>query len=89
MGTITTGLNPVNKIGTLQTDFKNSLRLNTIQSQGFKLNTNNLSNINPSNKKEVIPLLLGIHQELTQRRKNINGTLRKSRKRNCYTGYCV
>lgn len=60
MGTITTGLNPVNKIGNelqITTDFKNSLRLNTIQSQGFKLNTNNLSNINPSNKKEVMPLL--------------------------------
>jgi hypothetical protein len=57
MGSILTGLNPVNKIGTVGSRTYVGNNMNTIQSQGFKLNTNNLSNINPSNKKEVIPLL--------------------------------
>jgi hypothetical protein len=52
MGNILDGLNPVNKIGTLSTNFNSTL--NTISTQGFKLNTGNLlSNI--TNTKEFTP----------------------------------
>ena len=42
MSDILTGLNPVNKIGTIQTDFKNSI--STVKSQGINLTKNALSN---------------------------------------------
>ena len=52
MGNILDGLNPVNKIGTLSTNFNSTL--NTISTQGFKLNTGNLlSNI--TNTKGFTP----------------------------------
>ena len=53
MGSILDGLNPVNKIGTAPTNANSTL--NTISTQGFKLNTGNLlSNItNP--KKSILP----------------------------------
>jgi hypothetical protein len=62
MENITKKLNPINKVGKIQGDFKQSL--NTIQTQGFKLNTNNLSNItedhntnaHTSNENKPIPL---------------------------------
>ena len=43
MGSILDGLNPVNKIGSVQTDFKKSV--NTFSTQGFKLTNNAKSNI--------------------------------------------
>jgi hypothetical protein len=52
MGNILDGLNPVNKIGTVPTNFNSTL--NTISTQGFKLNTGNLlSNI--TNTKGFTP----------------------------------
>jgi hypothetical protein len=58
MGNILDGLNPVNKIGTIQTDFKKSL--NTIPTQGFKIAANAKSNFNNQNNgSEPIPLGTG------------------------------
>ena len=52
MGSILDGLNPVNKIGTAPTNANSTL--NTISTQGFKLNSGNLlSNI--TNPKQWTP----------------------------------
>ena len=52
MGNILDGLNPVNKIGTVPTNFNSTL--NTVSTQGFRLNTGNLlSNI--TNTKGFTP----------------------------------
>ena len=52
MGNILDGLNPVNKIGTVSTNFNSTL--NTLPTQGFRLNTGNLlSNI--TNTKGFTP----------------------------------